>query len=72
MTTDIDFALRGEHITLEALLKATGLAHGGDAKAQIAAGAVAVNGAVDQRRGRKVRPGDRVTAGGVGVHVRAA
>jgi ribosome-associated protein len=67
----IDFALRGEHITLEALLKATGLASGGAAKALIVEGGVRVNGDVDTRRGRKVRVGDEVRVGEQPVRVRA-
>ena len=60
----IDFALRGEHITLDALLKATGqAASGGDAKALITAGSVIVNGQAETRRGRKLRAGDVVQAG---------
>jgi ribosome-associated protein len=40
-----DFALRGEYITLDALLKATGIAEsGGAAKAMVAAGKVQVDG----------------------------
>ncbi|MFO1326005.1 MAG: RNA-binding S4 domain-containing protein [Rubrivivax sp.] len=63
-------ALRGEHITLDALLKAAGLAaSGGDAKALIAGGAVTVNGQVETRRGRKLRAGDRVALGGKGVRI---
>ena len=59
--TPIDFALRGDYITLDALLKATGqVASGGDAKALIAAAAVGVNGQPETRRGRKLRPGDVV------------
>jgi ribosome-associated protein len=59
-----DFALRGDHITLDALLKATGWADsGGNAKALIAEGAVQVNGEVETRRGRKLRAGDRVQLG---------
>ncbi len=65
MSPPTDFVLRGEHITLDALLKATGLAgSGGEAKLQIQAGEVAVNGEVDLRRGRKLRAGDVVTARG--------
>ena len=60
----LDFTLRGDHITLDALLKATGLASsGGDAKLQIAAGQVRVNDEAETRRGRKLRAGDRVTVG---------
>lgn len=61
---DTSFALRGDHITLDALLKATGWAEsGGSAKALIADGAVRVNGEVETRRGRKLRAGDRVQLG---------
>ena len=56
-----DFVLRGDHITLDALLKATGLASsGGAAKVLIAGGEVRVNGEVETRRGRKCRAGDQV------------
>ncbi len=70
MTTPTDFALRGEHITLEALLKAAGLALGGNAKAQIAAGGVRVNGEPELRRGRKLRAGDVVDVAGARVQLR--
>lgn len=65
MNDDLELALRGEHITLDALLKATGLApSGGAAKALIADGAVTVDGVVETRRGRKLRAGARVCVGG--------
>ena len=68
----IDFELRAEHITLDALLKATGLAaSGGAAKVLIADGRVQVNGEVDTRRGRKLRAGDEVALGEVQVRLRA-
>ncbi len=58
------FELRGEFITLDALLKATGLADsGGSAKTLIASGQVRVGGEVETRRGRKLRPGDRISLG---------
>ena len=64
MAQAIDFALRGEHIELAALLKAAGLAgSGGEAKSLIVGGAVRVNGEVDARRARKLRLGDRVEVG---------
>ena len=67
----IDFALRGEHITLDALLKATGLAaSGGAAKVLIAEGGVNVNGAAELRRGRKLRAGDEVSLGDGDARVR--
>ena len=70
MSPSTDFVLRGEHITLDALLKATGLAgSGGEAKVLIAEGAVRVNGEVDTRRGRKLRAGDGVQLGGAEVRV---
>lgn len=68
----IGFALRGDHITLDALLKATGLApSGGAAKAMIADGGVTVDGAVERRRGCKLRAGALVTVAGHAVRVHA-
>ena len=68
----VAFALRGEHIALDSLLKATGLAaSGGDAKGLIASGAVQVNGQPERRRARKLRAGDVVQAGGRTVLVRS-
>lgn len=59
-----EFELRGEHITLDALLKATGIASsGGAAKVLIAGGEVLLNGEVETRRGRKCRAGDEVVVG---------
>lgn len=66
----VDFPLRGDYITLDALLKAAGLAHsGGGAKVLIADGAVAVNGETETRRGRKLRAGDLVLLGETRVRV---
>ncbi len=68
----IDFELRGDYITLDALLKATGLADsGGNAKALIADGLVQVDGAVETRRGAKLRAGQKVRLGDTEVAVRA-
>jgi ribosome-associated protein len=68
----IDFPLRGEHITLDALLKASGLASsGGAAKVLIAGGGVRVNGEPEKRRGRKLRAGDVVAVGDGVVQVRS-
>jgi ribosome-associated protein len=70
MSKTQELALRGEYITLDALLKATGLAgSGGEAKVLIADGAVRVNGEVDTRRGRKLRVGDVVLLASVQVRV---
>ena len=69
----IAFDLRGDHITLDALLKAAGLASsGGEAKMLIQQGGVVVNGEVDLRRGRKLRVGDEVAVGERRVALRAA
>jgi ribosome-associated protein len=64
MDATMELLLRGDHITLDALLKASGLADsGGTAKRLIAAGEVRVNAEVETRRGRKLRAGDRVQLG---------
>lgn len=58
-------AIRTDSIELGALLKWSGVAPtGGDAKQLIQHGRVAVNGAVERRRGRRIHPGDRVEVGG--------
>ncbi|MCW7539405.1 RNA-binding S4 domain-containing protein [Aquabacterium sp. A7-Y] len=69
----IDFELRGEFITLDRLLKATGLADsGGEAKAMVAAGKVQVDGQEESRKTCKVRPGQVVAVHGTRVRVLAA
>ena len=66
----MDIALRGDHITLDALLKASGLAgSGGAAKQLIADGGVSVNGQPELRRGRKLRAGDEVALGDQRVRI---
>jgi ribosome-associated protein len=66
------FALRGDHITLDALLKACGLAgSGGAAKMLIGAGGAQVNGVIETRRGRKLRAGDVVAVAGETIVVQA-
>ena len=68
--TEIDLRLRGAFITLDALLKATGLADsGGAAKALIGAGAVLVDGQPELRRGAKLRAGQTVELHGTRVRV---
>ena len=69
----IDFALRGEHITLDALLKATGLApSGGIAKLMVADGQVQVDGQDELRKTCKIRAGQVVSLAGVRVRVLAS
>ncbi len=73
MNAPLPFALRGEHITLDALLKATGLApSGGAAKVLIAEGGASVNGKIETRRGRKLRAGDEVAVGTTRVRLASA
>ncbi|WKB54035.1 RNA-binding S4 domain-containing protein [Eleftheria terrae] len=69
----IDFELRGEFITLDRLLKATGLADsGGEAKAMVAAGKVQVDGQDEWRKTAKMRPGQVVAVHGTRVRVLAS
>lgn len=66
----LNFAVRGEHIQLDQLLKATGLCEsGGAAHAAIADGQVRVDGVVDTRKRAKIRPGQRVEVAGQTVLV---
>jgi len=68
----IDFQLRGEYITLDALLKATGLAgSGGAAKAMVADGLVQVDGRDELRKTCKIRAGQVVSVTGSRVRVMA-
>ena len=69
----VDFALRGEHIALDALLKATGMADsGGRAKAMIADGKVQVDGREELRKTCKIRAGQVVGLHGARIRVVAA
>jgi len=53
-----------EFIKLDSFLKAVdAVCSGGEAKIIISEGMVLVNGDVELRRGRKLRPGDRVELG---------
>ena len=72
MAEAVDFELRGEFITLAALLKASGMAgSGGEAKTLATRGDVLVNGTPENRRGRKLRAGDEIAVGGSRIRVRA-
>ena len=54
-------AIHSEFIRLDQFLKLAQLVSGGgEAKLLVQDGAVRVNGATETRRGRKLRPGDRV------------
>ncbi|HTU94244.1 MAG TPA: RNA-binding S4 domain-containing protein [Solirubrobacteraceae bacterium] len=62
MPTEV--AIRGEMIRLGQFLKLAGVIDSGaEVKAFLAAQAVLVNGAREDRRGRQLHPGDVVTVG---------
>jgi ribosome-associated protein len=68
----VDIEIRDESIRLGQLLKLASLVDdGATAREVIAAGAVTVNGEVETRRGRQVRPGDVVAFAGEQVRVTA-
>ena len=62
-----------EFIKLDALLKYAGQCEtGGEAKAVVQEGLVCVNGESCTMRGKKIRPGDRVSFGGSEIEVAGA
>ena len=62
--------IHSEFIKLDAFLKLSGLAEtGGEAKLMVADGEVLVNGEVCTQRGKKLRPGDKVSFGGETLEV---
>ena len=68
----IEFELRGDYITLDALLKATGLApSGGIAKMMVADGLVQVDGRDELRKTCKLRAGQVVSLAGARIKVSA-
>ena len=70
MSGRIELVLRGEYITLDALLKATGLApSGGIAKMMVAQGEVTVDGRVELRKTCKIRAGQVVNLSGARIRV---
>jgi len=61
----VSFAVRGEFIQLDQLLKATGLTGtGGEAHAAVESGRVLVDGQVESRKRAKLRPGATVSFAG--------
>jgi ribosome-associated protein len=65
-----DVEIRDDTIRLGQLLKLAGLAgSGAEAKQLLAQGVVRVNGELEPRRGRQLRRGDVVEAGGERVRV---
>lgn len=66
----IDFTLRGDYVTLDALLKAIGLApSGGAAKVMIVEGRVQVDGRDEVRKACKIRAGQVVGVGATRIRV---
>ena len=64
--------IRGDFIKLDALMKFASLvASGGEAKMAIADGLVSVNGEVCTMRGKKIRPGDKVSFCGQDLSVQS-
>ena len=62
--------IESDFIKLDSLLKFAALAgSGGEAKMAIADGLVSVNGEVCTMRGKKIRPGDRVSFCGAEIVV---
>lgn len=65
------FQIRGELITLDALLKATGVAESGArAKEMISEGSVRVDGLVESRKTRKLRGGELVEVPSLDIRIR--
>lgn len=70
---NLDFALHGEYIELNQLLKLVGVAgSGGAGKALVAGGEVAVDGRQELRKTAKIRAGQVVTLGDLRITVRGA
>ena len=68
----IPYPVRGDHIQLDQLLKATGLClSGGHAHSEIDAGNVRVDGLVETRKRAKLRPGQRVAYAGELIELHA-
>ena len=69
----IQFAIRGEYIQLDQLLKVLGLcASGGAAHAAVEAGLIRVDGVVETRKRAKLRPGQRIDFAGETIELVAA
>ncbi len=65
-------AIKTEFIKLDSLLKFSGLCEtGGEAKLCIEDGIVLVNGEVCTMRGKKIRPGDKISLEGEMIEVSA-
>ena len=73
MSDPIEVPITGGMIRLGQLLKLAGVVDdGAQARTLIEDGAVSVDGEVDRRRGRQVRPGSSVELGETLLHVTSA
>lgn len=64
------FKVKDEYITLQQLLKACDVIQsGGQIKAYLAESPVKVNGEPENRRGKKLRPGDVVEAEDIRIEI---
>ena len=73
MSIVIEVPITGEMIRLGQLLKLAGVVDdGAQARALIEDGEVSVDGQVDHRRGRQVRPGSTVVLGQTRIRVTSA
>ena len=73
MSHVIDVSITGEIIRLGQLLKLAGVVDdGAHARALIEGGEVRVDGQIDRRRGRQVRPGSQVDLGQTQIRVVSA
>jgi len=60
-STEREFTIRDEYITLGQLLKAADIVQtGGEVKDYLLESGITVNGESEERRGKKLRPGDVV------------
>jgi len=67
----LEFSITGDHITLDKLLKVTGIcSSGGAAKALVATGGVSVDGARELRKTCKIRAGQVVAAADAQITVK--
>jgi ribosome-associated protein len=67
---EISFAVTGEYVELNQLLKLVGLCDsGGAGKVIVAGGDVTVDGKQELRKTAKIRPGQNVRLGDVVIHV---
>jgi len=68
--TLMKFTLKDEYITLQQILKACDVIQsGGQIKSWLAENEVLVNGEPENRRGKKLRGGDVVEAGGIRIEI---